>query len=134
MLWKEHINLSADISKTMVDANYDNAPVELDNVFVLWTQIQRYPDGILSDVSLDFGGIGYYFNGGSMAKVRWMKGGEMTRLKIVSLDGMETSYVAVVSLDYFGTFSLDGTLVDAYGDYTSAEDIPVTEGQESDDN
>ena len=116
--------------------------MEFDNVFVLWTQISRYPDGILSNVSLNFGGVGYYFNSGRMEKVRWIKGGANDPLKIVTLDGTETeieinpgkSYIAVVSLDYFGTFSLDGELVDAYGDYSTAEEIGTEQGVESDDN
>lgn len=139
---KEHINIVSDFSKPLVDANLDNAPVEFDNAFVLWTQISRYPDGILSNVSLNFGGVGYYFNGGRMEKVRWIKGGANDPLKIVTLDGTETeieinpgkSYIAVVSLDYFGTFSLDGELVDAYGDYSTAEEIGTEQGVESDDN
>ncbi len=136
---KEHINLASKFSRTMVDANKENAPVEFDNVFVLWTTIERYPDGVLSNVSLSYGGVGYYFNGGKMEKVRWMKGDPHEPLRIVTLDGTETpveinpgkSYVAVVSLDYFGTYALDDELVDAYGDYTPAEELEVEEGLES---
>lgn len=136
---KEHINLMSNFSRQMVDGNKDNRPVEFDNAFVLWTTIERYPDGILSNVNLAWGGIGYYFNGGKVEKVRWLKGGANEPLRIVSLDGTETdikinpgkSYVAIVSLDYFGTYSFDGEVVDSSGDYTPVEEIQVEEGQES---
>ena len=136
---KEHINLASNFSKPLIDAGENGAPVEFDNVFVLWTQIERYPDGILSDVSLAWGGIGYYFNGGKVEKVRWMKGEPHEGLRIVSLDGTETnvlinvgkSYIAFVDLDYFGTYMLDGVAVDSAGDYKPVEDLPVEEGVEA---
>lgn len=136
---KEHINLMSNFSHPMVDGNNDNRPVEFDNAFVLWTTIERYPDGILSNVNLSWGGIGYYFNGGKVEKVRWLKGEPNEPLRIVSLDGTETdikinpgkSYVAIVSLDYFGTYSFDGQVVDSSGDYTPVEEIEAEEGQEA---
>ena len=136
---KEHINLMSNFSHPMVDGNKDNRPVEFDNAFVLWTTIERYPDGILSNVNLSWGGIGYYFNGGKVEKVRWLKGEPNEPLRIVSLDGTETdikinpgkSYVAIVSLDYFGTYSFDGQVVDSSGDYTPVEEIEAEEGQEA---
>ena len=129
----------SNFSHPMVDGNKDNRPVEFDNAFVLWTTIERYPDGILSNVNLSWGGIGYYFNGGKVEKVRWLKGEPNEPLRIVSLDGTETdikvnpgkSYVAIVSLDYFGTYSFDGQVVDSSGDYTPVEEIEAEEGQEA---
>lgn len=138
---KEHINLYSNFSKPLIDASNDNEPVEFDNVFVLWTQIDRYPDGILSKVDLAWGGIGYYFNGGKVEKVRWMKGDAHEPLRIVTLDGTETnieinigkSYIAVVDLDYFGTFAMDGEIVDIAGDYKPIDEIQIEGGQESSD-
>lgn len=136
---KEHINLYRNFSRPLIDANYGERPVEFDNVLVLWTQIDKYPDGVLSDVSLEWGGVGYYFNGGKVEKVRWLKGMPHEPLRIVSLDGTETdveinvgkSYIAVVDLDYFGAFKMDGEVVDVAGDYTSAEEMPVEPGVEA---
>ncbi len=138
---KEHINLAWNFSNPLIDAGNNGVPVEFDNVLVLWTQIERYPDGVLSDVSLAWGGVGYYFNGGKVEKVRWMKGQPYEKLRIVSLDGTETdvlintgkSYVAFVDLDYFGAYMMDGVAVDSAGDYKPVEDMPVEEGVESTD-
>lgn len=138
---KDHINLNSGFSRTLVDAGENRTPVEFDNVFVLWTQVERYPDKILSNFSFSWGGVGYYFNGGKVEKVRWLKGLAHEPLKIVSLDGTETeveinvgkSYVTFVSLDYFGAFAMNGELVDVAGDYKTPEEIPdiENEGQES---
>lgn len=138
---KEHINLAWNFSNPLIDADNDSKAVEFDNVFILWTQIERYPDGVLSDVSLAWGGVGYYFNGGKVEKVRWMKGAPHEKLRIVSLDGTETdvtvnpgkSYVAFVDLDYFGAYFMDGVAVDSAGDYRPVEDMPVEEGVEASD-
>ncbi len=138
---KEHKNLYADFSKPLIDRAADNKPVEFDNVFVLWTQIERYPDNVLAKVDLSWGGVGYYFNGGRVEKVRWMKGNPNEPLRIVSLDGTETdieintgkSYIAVVDLDYFGTFSMDDKVVDVAGDYRPAEDIFPEQGVEAEE-
>ncbi len=138
---KEHINLYSKFSKPLIDAGNESKPVEFDNVFVLWTQIERYPDGVLSKVDLAWGGVGYYFNGGKVEKVRWMKGNPNDPLRIVSLDGTETnieinvgtSYIAMVDLDYFGTFAMNGEVVDVAGDYKPVEEIEVIEGVEATD-
>ena len=108
---------------------------------MLWTQIERYPDGVLSKVDLAWGGVGYYFNGGKVEKVRWMKGDPNEPLRIVTLDGTETnveinvgtSYVAMVDLDYFGTFAMNGEVVDVAGDYRPVEEIEIIEGVEATD-
>jgi hypothetical protein len=134
---KSHKNLSSGWENPMID-RLTGDKVEFDNVLILWTEITRYPDGILSKVDLSWGGIGYYFYGGKVEKVRWLKGRPLDPLRIVSLDGTEKdvpinvgkSYVAFVDLDYFGTFSFDGELVDAYGDYTPEDQLGVDEGQE----
>ncbi len=136
---KEHRNLYADFSKPLIDRGEGNKPVEFDNVFVLWTQIDRYPESILAKVDLSWGGVGYYFNGGKVEKVRWMKGNPNDPLRIVSLDGSERdieinpgkSYIAIVDLDYFGTFSMDDKVVDVAGDYKPVEETTAEEGVES---
>lgn len=140
---KTHKYLPKGTSYTLVDAENGGNPVEFDNVFVLWTEITRYPDSNapsgfspLSKVSLSWGGVGYYFNGGKMEKVRWMKGTPLEMLRIVSLDGTETdveinigtSYICFVGLDYFGTFKLDGERVDVAGDYKDIGDIDISAG------
>ena len=131
---KEHINLTSRFSKPLIDANKENTPVEFDNVFILWTQIEKYPDGVLSDVSLEWGGVGYYYNGGKVEKVRWVKGAPSDKLRIVSLDGTETdieinpgkSYVAFVDLDYFGSFAMNEQKVDVNNDYKPVIEEPVS--------
>lgn len=133
---KEHINLTSHFSKPLIDAGNNDVPVEFDNVFVLWTQIEKYPDGVLSNVSLSWGGVGYYFNGGKVEKVRWLKGSPNDPLRIVSLDGSEEdieintgkSYVSFVDLDYFGSFAIDGQLVDVNNDYKPVEEGSVNSG------
>ena len=73
--------------------------------------------------------------------MRWLKGDGHEPLRIVSLDGTETdieinigkSYVAMVDLDYFGTFAMNGELVDVAGDYKPVEEIEVQQGQEATD-
>ena len=138
---KVHRNIATGWSNQMVDLNKGKAPVEFDNVLILWTEITRYPDGILSKVDLAFGGVGFYFNGGKVEKVRWLKGQPLEPLRIVSLDGTEQdveintgkTYISFVDLDYFGAFAFDGELVDAYGDYTPESEMAVEEGQEAEE-
>lgn len=122
---KEHINLVSNFSRPLIDANKGEEKVEFDNVIVLWTQIEKYPDGVLSNVSMSWGGVGYYFNGGRVEKVRWLKGEPNAPLRIVSLDGTETdieintgkSYITFVDIDNFGSFQMDGQTVDVNNDY-----------------
>ncbi|MEG2929289.1 MAG: DUF3048 domain-containing protein [Oscillospiraceae bacterium] len=146
---KEHQYIPQDYKKPLIDTNYGEKPVEFDNVFVLWTQIERYPDknmasgkSVLSKVDMDFGGIGYYFTNGKYEKVRWQKGAPTDWLKITDAQGNEKaievntgkSYVAFVDLDYFGTFKINDRVLDEAGDYTPSEKIPVEgENQEAQD-
>ncbi len=127
---KDHINLTSRFSKPLIDAGNNDIDVEFDNVFLLWTQIEKYPDGVLSNVSLSWGGVGYYFNGGKVEKVRWLKGSPNDPLRIVSLDGSEEdikinigkSYISFVDLDYFGSFAINEQLVDVNNDYKPVEE------------
>ncbi len=91
-----------------MDAN-NNQQLAFDNLLILFTDVQKYPDGILAKVDLRFGGVGYYLCGGKYEKVRWMKGMPEQPLRIVSMDGKENdiainpgkSYIAMVGLSEF---------------------------------
>lgn len=139
---KEHRYIPDDYKQPLVDANYNNKLVEFDNVLVLWTQIEKYPDSnkasgysTLSKVDMDFGGIGYYFSKGSWEKVRWMKGVPTNFLRIVDAQGHETdveintgkTYLAFVDLDYFGTFQINDEVLDKAGEYAATDEIEVSE-------
>lgn len=88
-----------------------------DNALVLFTDITRYPDGVLANVRYAYGGVGFYFNRGSYEKVRWVKGAPEEPLRIVSLDGTETlvplnpgtTYVAMVDLGMYPHFRIAAT-------------------------
>lgn len=146
---KDQTYLANGFTKTIVDENNNMQPVEYDNVFVLWTQIDRYPDtnkpngqSILSRVDLAWGGVGYYFNGGKVEKVRWLKGKPEKPLRIVDMEGNEIdvkinpgkSYIAMVDLDMFGTYKIDDTIVDVSGEYKPDSEIKgeVAEGEAKD--
>ena len=86
------------------------------NLLVLFTEITRQPDGVLSDVDYQFGGYGYYFSGGGYEAVRWTKGDAANPLRIVTEGNEELevelncgkTYVAVVGLDQFLNFTVGG--------------------------
>ncbi len=96
-----------------MDENVDEQ-LEFENVFILFTTIDTYSDGILANVSYSFGGVGYYFSGGNYESVHWRKGDVNQPLRIVSVDGHETpidinpgnSFVGVVDLSHFGEFEI----------------------------
>ncbi len=89
--------------------------LEFDNVFILFTTIDTYADGILANVSYAFGGVGYYFTDGAYEPIYWKKGAAGDALRIVSVDGHETpievnsgtSYVGVVDLSHFNEFEIN---------------------------
>ncbi len=99
-------------AEPQIDANNDEQ-LAFKNVFVLFTTISTYPDGVLADVQYNFGGVGYYFSNGGYERIRWLKGSPEDPLRIVSSDGKETpievnpgnSYVAVVDLSHFSAFA-----------------------------
>lgn len=103
-----------------VDEADGGAQYGADNLLVLFTDVEKYPGGILSKVDLSGQGYGYYFCNNSYEKVRWLKGAPNDPLRIVALDGSEqdlvinpgTTYVAVVGLDQFPNFKIDGEAVD----------------------
>ena len=108
--------LKSQFDMPQIDENTD-AQISFDNVLVLFTDITKYPDGILANVDFAFGGVGFYINGGRYEKVRWLKGSPEAPLRIVSLDGTETpvalnpgtSYVAMVDLEKYPYFKMAAT-------------------------
>ncbi len=99
-----------------------------DNVIVLFTEITTYPypggnldangndkgDPDYKKVDYDFGGVGYYINGGKAEKIRWEKGPIQYALLLTDEAGNSLkvnrgkSYVAVVSLAEYDNFSVKG--------------------------
>lgn len=95
-----------------IDAN-TGEQIGFDNLFILFTEISKYPDGILAKVNYNLNGVGFYFSGGNVEKVRWYKGASGNPLLILSGDGTEqhvevnkgNSYVAMADLSTFEHFS-----------------------------
>ena len=99
-----------------------------DNVIVLFTEITTYPypggnldangndkgDPDYKKVDYDFGGVGYYINGGKAEKIRWEKGPIQYALLLTDEAGNSLkvnrgkSYVAMVSLAEYDNFSVKG--------------------------
>ncbi|MEG1932422.1 MAG: DUF3048 domain-containing protein, partial [Pygmaiobacter sp.] len=77
------------------------------NLLILFTDITPRPDGVLMNVNYNFGGVGYYVNGGNYEPIRWLKGTPEQPLRIISMEDDEvdieinpgTSYIAMVGLD-----------------------------------
>ena len=109
-----------EFGEPQVDAAAGGAQYQADNLFILFTEIEKYPDGVLSQVDLAGQGYGYYFCGGRYERVRWMKGEPAAPLRILRLDGSEEdvvvnpgqSYIALVGLDQFEYFRIDGQPVE----------------------
>lgn len=96
------------------------------NVFVLFADMEKYPDGVLTKVDFEVGqGAGLYFSGGRYERVRWIKEGPGAPLRIVGNDGNEvdikvnpgTSYIAVVDTLRIENCLIDGaTLEEAFAE------------------
>ncbi len=92
-----------------------NSQLAVDNVLVLFGEINKYPDGILAHVQYDWGGTGYYFCNGQYEKIRWKKGKPEQPLQILDAEGNETNvkinpgstYVAIVGNDQIENFSIN---------------------------
>ena len=71
------------------------------NVFILFTDIQKYPDNLHVEVELQ-GGTGYYVSAGGYKEITWSKGGAYDALTIKNADGTEftanagNSYICLV--------------------------------------
>ena len=110
----------SQFGEEQIDEN-NGQTLAFDNLLILFTTINPYPDGVLSHVDLHFGGVGYYLSGGRYEKIRWLKGSPEHMLRIVTTDGTETdvkinpgkTYVAVVSLSEFEGCQItsDGSVV-----------------------
>ncbi len=113
-----------------------------DNVLVLFTNITTYPypggnidpktgldkgDPDYKKVDYDFGGVGYYINGGKAEKIRWTKGATQYALMLQDEDGNSLkvnrgrSYVAIVSLDEYDNFKIEGADGSATNDSVSVD-------------
>lgn len=88
--------------------------LSFDNVVVLFTDVTKYPDGVLANVRYAYGGVGVYCNGGRYEEIRWLKGAPEAPLRLVDREGYETdlalnpgkTYVAVVGLDKYEHFRM----------------------------
>lgn len=102
-----------------LDENTGEA-VTFDNLLLLFTEMEKYPDGVLTKANLAWGGVGYYACGGRLEAVRWAKGAPEQPLRILSPDGMEApvalnpgrTYVAMAGLDLYPYFRVDGRTPD----------------------
>lgn len=113
----------SEFGQPQLDAADGGRQYRVDNVFLLFTSIGRYPDGLLSQVDLEQG-VGFYFSQGRYERVRWMKGPGEAPLRIVDDEGLEqdvtvnpgTSYVAFVGDDLLAHCRIgDATLEELYG-------------------
>ncbi len=100
-----------------IDVN-NNEQLKFDNVLVLFTDIHPYAGHEtkdLQEVDYNFGGLGYYFNGGRAEQVRWVKGAADQVLRIVNDDAELSNvkinpgrtYLAVVDLDEAAKFGYE---------------------------
>ena len=69
----------SEFGQPQLDAADGGRQYRVDNVFLLFTSIGRYPDGLLSQVNLEQG-VGFYFSQGRYERVRWMKAVSYTHL------------------------------------------------------
>lgn len=75
--------------------------LKVTNVFILFTDIQKYPDGLHVEVELN-GGKGYYVSAGGYKEITWSKGGAYDALTFKNADGTEfvanagNSYICLV--------------------------------------
>jgi len=127
--------------KETIDENTGER-TSFDNVLVLFTEITTYPypggnidpktgldkgDPDYKKVDYDFGGVGYYINGGKAEKIRWTKGATQYALMLQDENGNSLkinrgrSYVAVVSLDEYDNFKIEGADGSATSDSVSVD-------------
>ncbi len=127
--------------KETVDENTGER-TSFDNVLVLFTEITTYPypggnidaktgldkgDPDYKKVDYDFGGVGYYINGGKAEKIRWTKGATQYALMLQDEDGNSLkinrgrSYVAIVSLAEYDNFKIEGADGSATNDSVSVD-------------
>ena len=109
-----------------------------ENVLILFAGMERYPDGILTRVEYNFGGVGYYFCNGQYEQVRWIKGNPEDPLRIVDMGGNEIdilinpgqTYVAIVGLDQYDYFSFGTDGVNIEESFSNAPSEPEVEAED----
>lgn len=117
--YKDGKYYKSEFGEPQMDAG-TNTQLSVDNVLVLFGEINKYPDGILAQVNYNWGGAGYYFYGGKYEKIRWKKGAPEEPLQILDSEGNEDSvqinpgrtYVAIVGNDQIENFSINETKLD----------------------
>ncbi len=105
----------SEFNQPQIDANTEEQ-YSADNLLVLFADVSKYPDGVLSHINFDSQGAALYFCGGRYERVRWMKGSPADPLRIVDAQGKETdvslnpgqTYVAVVGMDQVEHCQIDG--------------------------
>ena len=120
-----------------IDAN-TGEQYSVENVIVIFTSMEKYPDGILTKVDFNFGGVGYYFCNGQYEQIRWMKGSPESPLRIVDMQGNEIdvlinpgqTYVAVVDLREYDYFSFSANGVDIEESFTTAPSTSEVEAED----
>ncbi|MEG2500386.1 MAG: DUF3048 domain-containing protein [Oscillospiraceae bacterium] len=123
----------SQFSAPQIDEN-TGEQLAFDNLIILFTDITKYPDGILANVDFRFGGVGYYFSKGRYENIRWLKGSETSPLLIVSADKSErnvkinpgTTYVAVVDLGKYEYFNISDKPIE----YNNAQ-LPIMNGEDA---
>lgn len=105
-------NGTKKVKENTVDEN-NGVQLGFENLIVCFTDIHVYPGHEvkgLQYVDYDFGGVGFYFNGGRWEKIRWTKGSNpLQPLRLSDIDGNEIpvqinpgrSYIAMVDLDEY---------------------------------
>lgn len=93
-----------------------------DNLFILFTDMEKYPDGVLTNISME-NGAGLYFCGGRYEVVRWKKSRPEQPLRILDSQGHETditvnpgrSYIALVDNEQIENMRIDRQTLEELG-------------------
>lgn len=109
-----------------LDLSDDGQQYRTDNVFLLFANIEKYPDGALAHIRFDERqGQGLYLFGGRYEPVRWIKENPASPLRIVGNDGLEkdikvnpgSSYIAVAENEQIANCRIDDrTLEETIGE------------------
>lgn len=111
-----------EFGEPQADMADNGSPYTADNVFVLFTEMEKYPDGVLTDVSME-NGAGLYFCNGRYEVVRWKKGRPEEPLRILDAEGHETditvnpgrSYIAMVDSEQIENMHIDQQTLEELG-------------------
>lgn len=112
-----------------VDEN-DGVQVAFDNLIVMFADIEAYPypggnidpktgldkgDPDYQKVDYEFGGYGFYVNGGTIEQIRWFKGATNQVLRFTDMSGDNAlkintgrTYLGIVDLDEYDNFVWTG--------------------------